>query len=1047
MSIRIAHIGDVHYRSLSRHNEYRQVFEEFCRKTKELEVDIIYVGGDIYHTKTQGISPEVIDEMSWFFNSLAEVAPTHIILGNHDGNLVNSDRQDAITPIVSALNNPNVHLYKKSGTYPTGISGFNWCVFSCFDEDGWDDVKPTAGDINIALYHGCVVGSTTDQNWELDGEISLDYFDDYEFVMLGDIHKFQFLNEKKTAAYSGSTVQQNYGEDPNKGFLVWDIRTKDDFDVKFYRLSNPHPFVTINWEGNVSGTLLEAKKHKPGCRFRVRTTETIPQIEIKQFHNELKHLLQPKEVVWKFDQDPDKNNIIDDRRDLVKEDLRDPKIQTQILKDYVFDGKFNDDEWEDIEKLVSRYITLAIQNEDITRHAKWSIKALEFDNTFSYGKNNKIDFTKLSGITGILGRNRAGKSSIVGTMVYNLFNGTDRGSIKNLHVINSRKGHCKSKMTLGIGGKDHLIERQSVRYEDKKGKQSAVTTLNFQQVDPDGNVIQDLNGEQRTQTEKTVRNMLGTADDFLLTSLATQGNMNAFINQGSSHRKYVLSKFLDLDIFEKMTNFVKIDSTEIKGRLSAYPERDWNAAIVSLRGKKKEHEQEMIILEKEISGIREEAQKVKSELAGFSDADLVSETEISEQKNEVNNLEEKYSEIQVRLQACSNRIQATKDSIVKIEDVKKKFPINDLRSRYVIYQDLDRQLESLEHQRDAAKQILKTQEKSVKLLDEVPCGDSFPTCKFIKNSHKNKHLLTNQKEIVSNFSRDLSAMKRSFKKLESEDLQEKIQKYELLITRLSKYNVDLSKRESEREVLDRDFRDVSDTLEKAARLLSDMQLRTATSSVSDVTRQLNEKFKGMKSEIQQKDARRISLAELKGNIDNQVEKLQTERDEYTELKKIWKIYDFLMKAWSKKGVPTQIIRLQLPSINSEIEKILSGVVDFTVKLETDPDSNSAEIYLDYGDSRRIIELASGMEKMISSLAIRVALLNVSSLPKTDMLIIDEGFGSLDEAQVAACNSMLVSLKKWFRNILVITHVDSVKDIVDNTLEIELKGMDSFVSYE
>ena len=52
-----------------------------------------------------------------------------------------------------------------------------------------------------------------------------------------------------------------------------------------------------------------------------------------------------------------------------------------------------------------------------------------------------------------------------------------------------------------------------------------------------------------------------------------------------------------------------------------------------------------------------------------------------------------------------------------------------------------------------------------------------------------------------------------------------------------------------------------------------------------------------------------------------------------------------------------------------------------------------------------------------------------------MLIIDEGFGTLDETNVEACNRLLTSLKKWFKNILVITHVDSVKDAVDNTLEI------------
>lgn len=289
-------------------------------------------------------------------------------------------------------------------------------------------------------------------------------------------------------------------------------------------------------------------------------------------------------------------------------------------------------------------------------------------------------------------------------------------------------------------------------------------------------------------------------------------------------------------------------------------------------------------------------------------------------------------------------------------------------------------------------------------------------------------------------------MKRSFKKLDEEGLSEKIQKYEQLMSRLSAFNVNLTRKQSEKEVLERDFRDLSENLEKSIKALENMRMRSSSADVSEVAKNLNENLKEMLSEIQQKDARRISLAELKGNIDSQIKKLQSERDEYSKLKRVWKIYDFLMKAWSKKGLPTQIIKSQLPAINSEIEKILNGVVDFTVKLETDPDSNSAEIYLDYGDSRRIIELASGMEKMISSLAIRVALLNVSSLPKTDMLIIDEGFGSLDEAQVAACNSLLVSLKKWFRNILVITHVDSVKDIVDNTLEISSKGKDSHVEY-
>ena len=134
-------------------------------------------------------------------------------------------------------------------------------------------------------------------------------------------------------------------------------------------------------------------------------------------------------------------------------------------------------------------------------------------------------------------------------------------------------------------------------------------------------------------------------------------------------------------------------------------------------------------------------------------------------------------------------------------------------------------------------------------------------------------------------------------------------------------------------------------------------------------------------------------------------------------------------------------------INNELSNILQGVVGFTVELEIQEKSNAMEIFLNYGDSRRVIECGSGMEKMISSLALRVALTNISSLPKSDLLIIDEGFGALDPQNIEACVRLLNSLKKWFRHILVISHVDVVKDAVDNVIEIVSNGKDSRVVYD
>ena len=85
--------------------------------------------------------------------------------------------------------------------------------------------------------------------------------------------------------------------------------------------------------------------------------------------------------------------------------------------------------------------------------------------------------------------------------------------------------------------------------------------------------------------------------------------------------------------------------------------------------------------------------------------------------------------------------------------------------------------------------------------------------------------------------------------------------------------------------------------------------------------------------------------------------------------------------------------------------------------------------------------------MLASLAIRVALINVSSLPKANMLIIDEGFGALDETNIEACSRLLDSLKKWFKNILVISHVDAIKDTVDGVLDITSRGKNSRVYHE
>jgi hypothetical protein len=114
VNLKVAHIADTHIRNYNYHKEYREIFDQIYDRLRKEKVDYIVHCGDLAHTKTQ-LSPEYFDLATSFLKNLADIAPTYIILGNHDGNLKNEHRQDAITPIVNALRHPDLNLLKNSG--------------------------------------------------------------------------------------------------------------------------------------------------------------------------------------------------------------------------------------------------------------------------------------------------------------------------------------------------------------------------------------------------------------------------------------------------------------------------------------------------------------------------------------------------------------------------------------------------------------------------------------------------------------------------------------------------------------------------------------------------------------------------------------------------------------------------------------------------------------------------------------------------------------------------------------------------------------------
>ena len=1043
--IRIAHIADIHYRGVKRHKEYRQVFTEFFEKCKDLKTDYIVICGDIFHTKTQGITPEVIDELSWFFTACSETCKTYVLLGNHDGNLRNLGRQDAISPIINALKLDNLVLLKDTETINIDDNTLLH-AYSCFDTKTWKKLQPTDNKVNIALFHGSVGNAVTDTGFALDPDVDITFFNGHDYVLLGDIHKMQFLTTDRRIAYPGSPIPQNYSETDRKGFLFWEIDDKEKFNVEFHELTSSLPFVTLPWSGTVSETLDIASNFKNGSRFRVTSDHQLTLVEIKQLHSELKLKKKATEIVWKFNKEISRGKVLVNSSKI--KDLRNYSTQIELLKEHNKDKELTESQIELLDKYVKKYTEQATKNDLIPRNVKWSIKKIDFDNTFKYGKNNTINFNKLNGITGIFANNRSGKSSIIGTIMYGLFNTTDRGSLKNIDIINARKAYCSADISLTINDKDYVISRRSSRKQNKKQQtEHAITELDFYQELPDG-TVKNLNGLQRSDTDKQIRKLIGDPEHFLITSLSSQGDMNRFIYEGATYRKSVLAKFLGLDIFESMFSLVKSDSDELKYDLKKFAERDWDLTISELNDTKINSEKTIKDNSDNLELLRNEFNELNVELATLkSDNDIVTKDDIKNQQDVVDSCKEILELSKNEHNSLQDKLKASNNELEKIIDEKSKIDIDDLKDKLNKKNEIEKLISNLRQKLNYEKNILKDKKKSIKILDTIPCGDKFPSCVFIKNSHIDKRELPKQQKVVSGLVDNIEDNVGILHQYIENNIENNIDKFNSLVELEQSLIIKISELNSKNESFALKCSRLQDAYDKEETTLTELNKKINNSNDISKIVSLKQKINDLKRKIKNCEDKVLSSSTTLGITNEKIKSLESEKQEYLHKKDQWSIYEILLKAYSKKGIPAQVISNQLPLINQEISNILHGTCDFTVTLELKEESNNIELYIDYGDSRRKIETGSGMEKSISSLALRVALLNISSLSKTNMFIIDEGFGVLDENNLEACNRFLISLKRFFKNIILISHIDSVKDTVDNLLEITSSGQNSKVNYE
>ena len=1051
--MKFAHIADTHIRNLKYHKEYREVFKNLYDKLEKEKVDCIIHCGDIAHTKTQ-ISPEFVEMCTNFFKSLADIAPTYIILGNHDGNLRNSNRQDALSPIVNALDHKNLYLLKKSGEVELNEK-FTINVLSVFDRDNWQ--APSRADrINIALYHGAVSGVKTDTGWKMEsGEDDINIFNNFDYGFLGDIHKTnQAVDKKGKVRYPGSTVQQNHGETNDKGFLTWNIEDKDSFTCEHHVLENPKPFVTINL--TPKGRLPNKLNLISGARLRLVSENNLPLDSVRKAVDAAKVRFSPESVTYLSRSAGERGNVDDITKNLVQEDLRDVAVQEELIEEYLSDYQTASETLKNVFEMNKKYNNLAEKDEDVIRNINWKLKKLEWDNLFNYGDSNIINFDNVSGVVGVLGKNFSGKSSIIDSFLYTVYNNTSKNNRKNLNLINQNDDSCRGYVEISSGTKTYKIERVSNKYKKKiKGKvtHEAKTDVEFTGLDMLTDEESSLNGITRIETDNNIRKIFGTMEDFLLTSMASQLDSLSYLNEGSTKRKEILAKFLDLQFFDRKFKMCNEDSVDLKSSIRKLSNLDYDELIKDARTELARAQTELSVREREGDSIEKKYSEAKSDLDSIKNDIMSVPEEISEYKNCFQQIIKYQKSMQDILNDSETKDCDLQENIVlltKIDNFLEGFDIDLFNRKKDFVNETQQELENIQTEIFSFEQKRKTNDKKLDLLKRAPCGTKLKeTCHFVKDARR---ALDDEKRVrisLNQLKLSKETISKKINDLNPKKISKYIEKYYMVLEKKSvlkekSSSIELEIEKNKVKVLQ--LKNFLDDLQGKQNLYEENEKSIKNLKVlTEKKENLSNKKDSMFSELQFNRKKILDLYKKTGSLEEKHSQILSQKEEFISLQNEFTAADLFMRCMHPNGISYDIIKRRLPIINDEISKILTNIVDFEIFFEND--DKKLDILIKHpSHAARPIEMASGAEKTIAAMAIRLALLNVSTLPKGDIFILDEPGTALDAENMEGFIRILDMIKNQFKTVLLISHLDSLKDIVDQEIFIDKNNGRAYVNH-
>jgi exonuclease SbcC len=615
--------------------------------------------------------------------------------------------------------------------------------------------------------------------------------------------------------------------------------------------------------------------------------------------------------------------------------------------------------------------------------------------------------------------------------------------------MNNRKTDFHCQLDFEVEGMAYSIRREARTIN--KGKNVKVDVQFWKVVD--GNK-ESLNGTERRDTNQIIEGYVGRYEDFVMTALSLQGNNALFIDKSQSERKDLLAQFMGLDIFDKLYEMGAEEIKEVAVLIKNFKRTDFTSELATKEGELKIKKDEL----KELNGMlktdTESREKIQNQISDLkvsltpidSKLDFQSlevlkgsiKEKIESNKNDRTDKQAKILEYQELLGEVSQSINEHSEvNGMPIDAAKKEW---DLAKGKLA--DVQQQIDKLEAQYEANLEKLKHLEQHEYdpncqfCMNNVFVKDAIQTKETVKTQESQLETLniahgalikasepfadvedvwTKLVELRNKYTRGIVVREKA-----EAELEQLKTKYELLLTQLENVQSDIHR-----------YYDNQATIEKNNEIENQIvELEADKKKLESLIKDTNKKILGVTGEI--------------GSIESFINSTRAKIEEVKLLESKNELYTYYLDAVKKDGVPYELITKAMPVIENEVNNILAQVVDFSLSMDTDGKNINAKIV--YEDQEWALEMCSGMEKFISGLAIRVALINICGLPRPNFLVIDEGFGTLDSDNLSSLFMMMQYLKTQFDFIWVISHLEQMRDIVDGLIEIKKESGFSKINF-